>query len=230
MMYLTLGVILFISIHLLPAFTTARQNLIEHFGRSFYLTFFTLVSIIGLTLIIIGKIAAPYQNIWTPPFWTVLVPVAIMPLVFILLVSAFIQSNIQRIVRHPMLYGVLLWSFVHLSANGDLASIILFSSFAAFCIVDLFSAYKRTPANSPATPKHVQPISFNGELAAIEPLAKETTGRKPSSFSKLNPRGQLSERRYSIARDIAVVIIGVCVYLIVLYFHNVLFGISTFRL
>src|SRR2546429_9012140 len=33
-----------------------------------------------------------------------------------------------RVTRHPFLWGVALWSLVHLIMNGDLASVILFGS------------------------------------------------------------------------------------------------------
>lgn len=227
-MYLSLGVFLFISIHLLPSFSTTRKNIVDCFGRFSYILLFSSISIAGLTLIILGKIEAPRLEIWTPPFWTVLVPVAVMPLVFILIVSAYYKSNIQRIIRHPMLYGVLLWSFAHLLANGDLASIILFSGFATFCIVDLFSAYSRTRFDSPGIPNHIQPISFDGELVSVF-STQENDGRKPSSFSKLNPRRQLSIERFSIKRDITAITMGVVIYLFVLYFHSILFGITSYR-
>ncbi|MEY4582199.1 MAG: hypothetical protein RL701_6902 [Pseudomonadota bacterium] len=37
--------------------------------------------------------------------------------------------GMQRITRHPFLWGVLIWSTFHLAANGDRASIALFSTF-----------------------------------------------------------------------------------------------------
>ncbi len=36
-----------------------------------------------------------------------------------------------------MFIGVIVWSFAHLLANGDLRSTLLFSSFALYCIVDM---------------------------------------------------------------------------------------------
>jgi uncharacterized membrane protein len=52
-------------------------------------------------------------------------------------------THIRRAVRHPMLIGLLLWSGVHLCANGDLAGTILFGSFLAYAVVDLISAIAR---------------------------------------------------------------------------------------
>jgi uncharacterized membrane protein len=40
--------------------------------------------------------------------------------------------GIQRVTRHPFLWGVAVWAFVHLIANGDVASLMLFGSGADF--------------------------------------------------------------------------------------------------
>ena len=50
--------------------------------------------------------------------------------------------------RNPMLSGVLVWALVHLIANGDLASILLFGLFGAFSVIDIISVNRRSPANS----------------------------------------------------------------------------------
>lgn len=38
-------------------------------------------------------------------------------------------KGIQRITRHPFLWGVAVWSFTHLILNGDLASVIFLAAF-----------------------------------------------------------------------------------------------------
>ncbi len=63
-----------------------------------------------------------------------------MPLAFILLTAAHMPTNIKRFTRHPMLWGVTIWSFAHLLANGDQAAIILFVSIGAFSLFDMVSA------------------------------------------------------------------------------------------
>jgi uncharacterized membrane protein len=48
-------------------------------------------------------------------------------------------KGIQRITRHPFLWGVALWSFTHLVLKGDLASVIFFGSFLILAIAGPFS-------------------------------------------------------------------------------------------
>jgi uncharacterized membrane protein len=91
--------------------------------------------------------SAQFQPVWTPPSWSLHVTNLAMPVAFCLLVAAYVPSNFRRIVRNPMLSGVLLWSLAHLASNGDLASILLFGSFGVFSILDIISSNKRsTPA------------------------------------------------------------------------------------
>jgi len=47
--------------------------------------------------------------------------------------------GIQRITRHPFLWGVAAWALTHLIFNGDLASVIFFGSFLILAISGPFS-------------------------------------------------------------------------------------------
>jgi uncharacterized membrane protein len=64
-------------------------------------------------------------------------------LAFVLFAAANMRTHIRRTLRHPMLLGLMLWSGVHLLANGDLTGTILFGSFLAYSVVDLVSATQR---------------------------------------------------------------------------------------
>jgi uncharacterized membrane protein len=62
---------------------------------------------------------------------------------FILFAAANMPGHLRQILKHPMLIGLLIWSTVHLLANGDLRGTVLFGSFFAYAIVDLASAIRR---------------------------------------------------------------------------------------
>ena len=83
-----------------------------------------------------------------------------------------------------MLIGTLIWSFVHLIANGDLRSIILFASFGVYAIIDIIFSNKALMTNN-------------------------TTN-------------------YTLTKDIIVVIIGLLVYAIIVYFHRYIAGVVIF--
>lgn len=143
MTLLILGILIFIGIHLLPSFAAPRQRLIARVGPRPYRGLFALVAFIGLALLIWGKARAGFVPVWTPPAWSRHVALTFMPFALILLAAAYLPSNVKRFTPHPMLWGVTIWAAAHLSANGDLASMLLFGSFLAFALFDIASANAR---------------------------------------------------------------------------------------
>jgi uncharacterized membrane protein len=137
------GLSLFLGIHLLPSATGVRERLLERLGPKGYRGLFSLVSAVGLGLIIYGKSIAPVEQVWSgwaPGFHLSL---AVMPIVFILLAAANVPGHIRAKLKHPMLIGTALWAAMHLSVNGDLASMLLFGSFLAWALFDWISASLR---------------------------------------------------------------------------------------
>jgi len=138
------GLVIFLGIHLLPAFATTRNGLVEQWGEKKYKGLFSLVSAVGLGLIIWGFATREFVEVFIPPDWARPLAHALMPLSFILLSAPDMKpSNIKRLTKHPMLWGVALWATVHLLNNGDLASIILFVGFLVYAIIDMISATVR---------------------------------------------------------------------------------------
>jgi len=149
MALLVLGLFIFITIHLFPAFQSRRAALIERLGELKYKGLFSLVSLASFSLILIGKANAPFVEVWQPPQMLAVVTKLLMLPAMILLVAAYFPSNFKRKIRHPMLIAVKVWAIGHLLINGDLASIILFGSFLAFAVLAMISANKRMEWNKP---------------------------------------------------------------------------------
>lgn len=138
-----IGLLIFFGIHLLPSITGLRQVLVNRLGELPYKGLYALISLTGFTLIIIGKINTVHLPVWDPPAWGVYVTFSIMPLAFILVVAANLPGNIKRYTRHPMLWGITLWSVGHLVSNDDLSSIIIFTCFLLYSLFDMASANRR---------------------------------------------------------------------------------------
>ena len=66
-----------------------------------------------------------------------------MAVAFILMATAYAPGRLRRLLRHPMLASVLIWSGLHFLANGDLAGNILFGTFAAWSAFAILSATRR---------------------------------------------------------------------------------------
>ena len=148
MLLLIVGLVIFIAIHLVPTLPDLRRGLAERFGEGAYKAAFSIISILGFALIVLGyhKLQVnPGKNVvlFDPPEWTRHVAYLLMLPAMILLVAANVPSRIRTMVRHPMLAAVKLWALAHLIANGDLASFILFGSFLAYAVYDRISVKTR---------------------------------------------------------------------------------------
>ncbi len=151
-----LGLVLFFAAHTLTTRRGMRARLVAGVGgEHVYKLVYSLVSLIGLGLIIWGFAhyrATEFRPIWYPPTFLKHLNIALMLPAVILVVAAYIRGRIYTIVKHPMLAGVKLWAFGHLLANGDLGGIILFGSFLAWAVYDRISLKRRADAGAPPIP------------------------------------------------------------------------------
>lgn len=145
MTILVFGLILFFAVHLVSS-TSLKSVLVIRLGENPYKGLFALFSLIGVLLIIIGKANAPFDPVWDafPQLRPLTLP--LMWLSFVLLPAAHMKGNIKRVTRHPMLWGIVLWSTAHLLVNGDLASMLLFGSFAVYSFYAMVSQTRRGAA------------------------------------------------------------------------------------
>jgi uncharacterized membrane protein len=153
MKLLIAGLALFFLPHLVPMFASQRNAMVSRWGERGYKGVFSAASGAGLILIVIGYAYAERGEQWFAPFPAAraIAPFA-MILVFMLLASANSPSHLRATLKHPMLIALLIWSTVHLLANGDARGTVLFGSFAAYAVIDLLSAVQRG-ATKTFTPK-----------------------------------------------------------------------------
>lgn len=142
-----LGLAVFIGTHVFTTRRKARADLIGRIGEGPYKGLYSLLSLIGLVLIVYGF--AQYRatgliDIWSPPAWTRHLAALLVLIAIICIVAAYITGNIKRVLKHPMLVGVKLWATAHLITNGDLGSIILFGSILGWAVFDRISLKRRT--------------------------------------------------------------------------------------
>ena len=150
---LVLGLIVFFVPHVFVTRRDARARLIARIGEGPYKIGFSVISAIGIALIVYGFAryrATEWVNIWYPPVWTRHLALQLNWLAAICVAAAYIPGNIKRALKHPMLVGVKLWAFSHLIANGDLGSIILFGSILAWAVFDRITLKRRTDGGGPA--------------------------------------------------------------------------------
>ena len=147
MTLLIIGVVLWTVVHLFPSVMPGvRAGLIEKLGENLYKGLFSLDLIIAIVLMVIGWRSAGFEPVYNPPLLGSLVVPVLMYLSFILFAAANAPGNIKRLVRHPMLTGMVVWSLAHLLANGDLRSVILFGGLGAWAAISIFTISRRDGA------------------------------------------------------------------------------------
>ena len=147
MTLLIAGLALFVGLHLLPTMPAMRQAVIDRIGFDRYRGLFSLLALIGLGMMIMGKLGAEYVHFYTPVSWGREFALWLMPLALMLLVSAYLPGHTRRVLGHPMLLGLAVWGVAHLVSNGDTASVLLFGGWTAFSALNIASHRWR-----PATP------------------------------------------------------------------------------
>jgi uncharacterized membrane protein len=150
-----LGLVLFFGVHTLTTQREVRARVIAFSGGGGYKIGYSLVSALGLVLIVWGFAhyrATGMWEIWTPPTALKHLAVALMLPAVILVVASYIRGRIYTRLKHPMLTGIKLWAAAHLLANGDLGSIILFGSFLGWAVFDRISLKHRADSGAPPIP------------------------------------------------------------------------------
>lgn len=155
LLILIAGLVVMLGSHVFVAFRERRAELIARLGERGYRILFSVVSLVGLVLIVWGY--ADYRSnawipLWTPPPVMRHITLGLMVLAAILFVATYVPSHIRTWAKHPMFAAIKLWAFAHLLANGDLGSILLFGSFLAWAVYGRIAATRRADAGPPPAP------------------------------------------------------------------------------
>jgi uncharacterized membrane protein len=146
MLVLILGLIIFLGIHSVRILGESwRRDSIQRMGDGAWKGLYSVVSLVGLVLIIWGYGLARQAPVvlWNPPTWTQHVAITLNLIAAILFTAYLLPAGrIKARLGHPMLLSIKVWALAHLIANGTLADLILFGSFLVWAVAD-FAANKR---------------------------------------------------------------------------------------
>ncbi len=152
---------LFFAAHALPARPPIRRGLVAALGEPLYLAVYAGLSVVILAWLIAAAGRAPVVVVWESQPWQRWVPNLAMPVGCLL--AAFgvgapnplsfggwqpqrfvpAKPGIAGFVRHPLLWAMALWAGAHAVANGDLAHVLLFGSFALFALAGMAAIDRR---------------------------------------------------------------------------------------
>ena len=150
MSILVLGLILFLgthSVHMLaPHF---RERVVARIGLLPWKGLYSLVSIAGFVLIVIGfgMARADSHLLYASPVWLRHLNALFTLAAFVLVAAAYVPRNhLKAKIGHPMLAGVKLWALGHLLAIGYLHDVVLFGAFLVWAVADFAVSRRRDRA------------------------------------------------------------------------------------
>lgn len=138
------GISLFIINHLSLGLAPGIKNgIISATSVKTWRTIFSIITFAAMLMIILGWRSTPVEYAYVAPFWTRHLTMLLMLFAFILFGAASGKTDIQRLVRHPMMTAVMVWAIAHLLANGETRSILLFGSFLIWIVLQMILVNKR---------------------------------------------------------------------------------------
>lgn len=147
MTLLVIGLILFLGAHSARIVAdAARTRVIAKWGEGAWQGLYSLLSVAGITAIVIGYASARHASpvLWTPITGMHHLAAVLTLAAFILLVAANVPGNAFKArLHHPMVLAIWLWSLAHLLANHTLASTLLFGSFLLWATCNFIAARRR---------------------------------------------------------------------------------------
>ena len=157
MAILVLGLIIFLGLHSTRIVSeSGRERAIARLGEGPWKGIYSLLSAVGLVLIVWGFAEARYTAplLWTPINGVRHATIFLMLVAMVLLASYFFkQSHIAAAVHHPMVWSVAVFGLAHLIANGSAADAVLFGAFLIWAAADLVSSYARDRRNRVVYPE-----------------------------------------------------------------------------
>ncbi len=160
-----IGLALFLGMHSVSIVApAARDRWADRMGANAWRGLYTLVSLAGFVLLVIGYGQARHAPVvlYVPPPGLRMATVLLMLPVFPLLLAAQMPGRIRSALGHPMLVGTMLWSIAHLLSNGMLADVLLFGGFLVWAVADRWSFGHRV-----ARPIKMAPAGRWNDLIAV---------------------------------------------------------------
>jgi len=138
MTMLVAGIALFCAVHFVPSLAPGvKQTIQGRLGENGYKGIFTICAIAAVTLIVMGWNATTPWDLYEPPQWARPIASLLILAAFMLFAFARFKTNVKRVIRHPQLTGLTMWSIGHLLVNGDNYSLMLFGGLGLWAIVQM---------------------------------------------------------------------------------------------
>lgn len=166
MTLLVIGIVIFIGVHVLAMVLRGpRDRLMARLGEGPYKGIFSLVSAVGLALMIYGFYTTrgalePDDYLYAPAAWTRHAAMGLVLLAFILIGASHGKGYLKHWLKHPMSIGIGLWAIAHLLANGERPDVVFFGAFLALAVLDIIlsTVQGRMPEHGPQFKSDVRAV------------------------------------------------------------------------
>ncbi|MEO0883522.1 MAG: NnrU family protein [Pseudomonadota bacterium] len=155
-----IAMIVFVVSHVVVSRSRIKPMAIEAFGERAFRTGYSLMSLLLLGWVVITMINADRIIFWATPGWSYPFAAIMTLIAFVLIgLGSFVPNPLSASfrkkgydaakpgiigwIRHPLIWGLTLWGFAHIPANGDWPSLILFAGTAVFGVVGARGLSKR---------------------------------------------------------------------------------------
>lgn len=220
---ITLATSLFIVSHLLLSSPKIRETLVKRLGEFQFRAVYSTLALALIAWVALAYGAAPVIDLWHPPTALRHLSLSLMPVACLLLVAGVSTPNpsaiggdarrtavrgpvgINKVTRHPVMWSIGLWGLLHLLANGDVASLILFAGMSMLALGGAaVQDQKKRRLLGPAWDGYAQQTSYVPCLALIQ-------GRTHMTWHDIGT---------------ARIAGGFALYLVLLLSHRWLFGVN----
>ncbi|NNF90618.1 MAG: NnrU family protein [Boseongicola sp.] len=137
MTILILGLILWTAPHVFKRVAPGpRQAMQDRMGDASK-GLIALILLASIVLMVIGYRAADTQFLWGRSAATTGINNLLMLISVVLFGAGNSKSRLRSKMRHPMLWGTVIWALAHILVNGDIASLVLFGWLAVWALAEM---------------------------------------------------------------------------------------------
>ncbi len=217
---LIVGCVAFVLLHLGISSTPLRGIMQGALGENGYLGVYSVLAFAGLGLMIYGYSQSAHADfVWYPSPTAYKVTKVFLLFSLVLLAMGMVAKNptavkmdaaleddvqgIVKITRHPVQWGILLFAIGHIIANGDVASLMFFGTFAVVSFFGMFAidARKRKEEDS-------RWVSFMSNTSMV-PFGAIAQGKVKFSMADISWGGLVA---------------GIALYAAIYWFHDLVSG------
>lgn len=219
---LVIATFAFVASHFILSATPVRRPLVARLGEPLFLLAYSAVALGTFAWMCIAFARAPFEDLWGDPDWARWLSVLAMPFATVFLTAGYSTANpgqvgkahllatevrpagIQKVTRHPVMVAIALWAALHLIANGDAASLIMFGGILTLAVGGM--------AHIEARKRALDPQAWNRftETSSIVPFAAIVSGRARVTL------GEIGWNRIAA---------GLVLYLIFLFGHRIVIDV-----